>query len=193
MSESTQVALEYHKALRAEIVERLKMRDGILLGYIAAASALVGYSLEHLHDISPLVFILPFLALGSAITIAQHQDQIVAFNQYLTRELAEHLPAGAEKVITFNESDASRQNLAHNLWMNLTGQLILLCGPPIFIVFANWPYFTNGWSLKESYALVGIFLTALTVSRLWMSRNFRNHAMQGLLHPIRKNATQHHP
>ena len=117
MSETTQVALEYHKALRAETVERLKMRDRILLGYIAAASALVGYSLEHLHDVSPLVLILPFLALGSAITIAQHQDQIVAFNQYITRELADHLPSAAEKVITFNESDAARQHLAH-MWLS---------------------------------------------------------------------------
>ena len=137
MSESTQIALEYHKALRAEIIERLKMRDRILLGYLAAASALVGYGVEKPDYLPRFAVILPFLALGSAITIAQHQDQIVAFNQYIyiTVELAKHLPSGADKVITFNESEAARQHLAHNLWMNLTAQLILLCGPPIFIAF----------------------------------------------------------
>jgi hypothetical protein len=83
MSESTQIALEYHQALRAEILERLKMRDRILLGYLAAASALVGYGLEKPDYLPRFAFILPFLALGSALTIAQHQDQIVVFNQYI--------------------------------------------------------------------------------------------------------------
>ncbi len=154
------------------------MRDRILVGYIAAASGIVGYMLEKGIDTSPLVLIVPFLSLGAALTIAQHQDQIVAFNQYLTNELAHHLPSGPDRIKTFDESRASRQHLPHNLGMSFASQVTLLCVPPLFVVLR---YFTSGSLLETSYAVAGVFLTAIAGGRLWMSYKYRKRVVEELL------------
>jgi hypothetical protein len=180
-SPATEVALEYFKALRAEIIERLKMRDAILLGFLTAAGALIGYGLQHEDFRTGLLAFFPFFALGAATTVSQHQDQIVAFNQYIVQELGRHLSSGADRILDFNESEAARQHVGHNLWMNFVGQLILLCGPSIFVFSANAPFLTKGWTYKESFALLGMSLTVLTAARTWFSRRFRGRVMSRLL------------
>jgi hypothetical protein len=156
------------------------------VGYIAAASGLVGYSLKESLNNSTLALIVSFLALGSALTIASHQDQIVGFSEYLTNELANHLPSGADKVITFDQSATNREHLPHNLGMSFAAQVILLCGPPIFIFFRNGDYFTSGAPL----AFAALLLTAIAGGRLSMSYRYREGVMKRLM---RKNATQHNP
>src|SRR5258708_26932740 len=87
--------LEHYKALRAEVIERLKMRDQVLLAYLAAVGVLVGYSagdavrLKTMFDI--LMILLPFLALGAATCVAQHQDTITSFNEYIIHDLLPQL------------------------------------------------------------------------------------------------------
>jgi hypothetical protein len=170
------------------------MRDRILIGYLAAVAALIGYGVDHPAIKAPTAFILPFLALGAAVTITQHQDQIVAFNQYITLELWDYLPSRADHVKNFDASQAAHQHMPRNLWMNLTGQLTLLCGPPICVLFvSNYPYFENGWSLKDSYALVGLVLTLLTGARLWQSRNFRHRVMSAVFAEAKKRQHAHTP
>lgn len=189
--EATHVALEYHKALRAEIIERLKLRDHILLAYLGATGALVGFAFEH-PDLKPsLLVVLPFLGLGGATMVAQHQDQIVAYNRYITKDLAHYLPAGVEeKVPDFYGSETARDHLKRNLWMNFVSQLIVLCGPPIFAVILNQPHLADGWAMKDTYTVLGLGLTAATAGRLWLSLAFRHKVMAKLpSHHAKRSAT----
>ena len=116
--ERTKVALEYFKELRAETVERLKMRDQILLGYLAAAGALIGYGQQNAKFNLSLVLVVPFLALGAATVITQHQDQIAALNEYISLDLANNLPDRMTPVVNFNASTSGIRHLKRNLWLN---------------------------------------------------------------------------
>jgi hypothetical protein len=178
--ERTHVAIEYFKALRTETIERLKMRDRILFGYLGATAALIGYGQEHADFKFSLIVLVPFLALGAATSIVQHQDQIVAFNEYITLELIDDLPETANPVRNFYGSKAGINHLFHNITMNLVAQLTLLCGPPLFVFLNGCPYFQGGWSLKEFYGSLGLILTVLTAARIWLSRNFRKRIMSKL-------------
>ena len=179
-TERTRVAIEYFKTLRTESIERLKMRDQILLSYLGAAAALVGYGQQNQRFNASLVMVIPFLGIGAATMIAQHQDQIVAFSEYTSLELSRDLPDCPRPVIDFNSSTAGMTHLSRNLWMNFIAQLVLICGPPIFILWNNQPYFHPAASIKDVYGILGFLLTLLTAVRIWLSRRFRNRVMSKL-------------
>ena len=120
------------------------------------------------------------LQLRSLTAIAQHQDQIVAFNEYLTLELIDDLPNKNNPVINFNASKAGINHLAHNLSANLIAQLILLCGPPLFALINGCPDSLSSISSKELYGTLGTVFAILTIGRIWFSRNFRNRVMSKL-------------
>jgi hypothetical protein len=66
MNDQTAVALEIY-ALRAEIVERIKLRDQVLLAYMGAVAGLIGFSVKEAPPQSLFkasMVLLPFLALG---------------------------------------------------------------------------------------------------------------------------------
>jgi hypothetical protein len=57
------VALENYEAPRAQVLEPLKMRDRLIVGYLAAATALFGYGVEQREFEPSLPVLLAFLAL----------------------------------------------------------------------------------------------------------------------------------
>jgi hypothetical protein len=174
--ERTQIAVEYYKALRAETIERLKMRDAILLGYLTAITALIGYGLNNEKFGPSLVLLVPFLALGAAITIAQHQDQIAAFSEYISLQLAHDLPDKMTPVINFNAAPTGIHHLSHNLNMNLFAQLVLICGPVAFILWNYYPSHPS-WSLRVGYWIIGLALVLTTGCQIFYSWWFRRSVM----------------
>jgi len=188
---SNKVALEYFKALRTEIIERLKMRDKVLLGFLAASGALIAFGLDAKNvEFKPwLLAVIPFLSVGAATTIAQHQDQIVAFNQYIALQLGPHSASGVDGVVDFNQSEAAGQALDHNLRMNFIAQLFLLCGPSIFVLVTS--YFVQASPVADSPAqdrrltlllpVLGLLLTLLAAGRIFGSFRYRSRVMKSLL------------
>src|SRR5690349_6907959 len=93
--QQTIVALKHLESCRQEIIERLKMREQIVLAYVAAVAALIGYAAK--PSAGPfdyeamlasgafqlLVVLLPLLSLYASYSVALHQEQIQAFAEYL--------------------------------------------------------------------------------------------------------------
>jgi hypothetical protein len=52
----------------------------------------------------------------------------------------DHLPSPADHIMNFDASHAAHQRMPRMLWMNLTGQLTLLCGPPVCVLLSNYPF-----------------------------------------------------
>jgi hypothetical protein len=180
-NEATHVALEYHKALRTEIIERLKMRDNALLAYLGASGALLGYGMKEGKFVNSLLIILPFLALGAAAIIIQHQDQIIGIYEYLTLELVKHLPEGGKRVITFNESKAASEHFRPNISMGFLAQILLICGPPVFAIVVNLADSPGPWTrAADTYLILGIVLNGITVGWLWSSMRYRSVTMSRL-------------
>jgi hypothetical protein len=74
-----ELALEYYKVARAEIIERMKMREAILFAYLTAVSALLTVVLASTRQRSCFCSchcLVPLLGLGTASIIAQHHEMI---------------------------------------------------------------------------------------------------------------------
>ena len=106
-NEQTLVATKYFDCYRIEIMERLKMREQIVLAYVAAVVALFGYAARPSIDpsgvnvvrvmLATVIFqllpaLLAFLAMVASYSIAQHQEQIQAFSEYIALDLEEFSP-----------------------------------------------------------------------------------------------------
>jgi hypothetical protein len=131
-TEETAVALEYYKALRAEIVSRFQMRDQVMLGYLAATGTLLGFvfTKENSSHLLPYLLVLfPFLSLGALSMVAQHQDQITAYYEYFCTELRSSLSKNEQTVAMFYLSKAAQEHTRHILAMLFISQTIIMCGP----------------------------------------------------------------
>src|SRR5689334_15325438 len=88
-----EVALEFYKTARAELIERIKLRDAALFLYIAAAATIFAAVLSGKASRATLV-VVPFVALGATIVIAQHHQVIGDLGLYCGKELDYFLVRG---------------------------------------------------------------------------------------------------
>jgi hypothetical protein len=185
-SEESRLALKYYKALRAEIVSRFEMRDKVIVGYLAAIGALltVGFSKVdssgNQNLLSSLLVVVPFLSLGALSMVAQHQDQVTAYYQYFCTELRSSLSEKEQTVPMFYESRTAQDHTRHILRTLFISQFLIMCGPPILVIFLNVPYFSKGWTIKEYLLIVSLALTILTAVRAEASRRRRGKVMKEL-------------
>jgi hypothetical protein len=183
---SSTIAMEYHKALRTEIVARFQMRDQILIAYLGASGALLGYGLQKIDPnnarnfLPYLLILLPFLSLGAISMVAQHQDQITAYYQYFCTEMRSSLSEVDQKVAMFYMSKAAQENTRHNLRILFVSQLLIMCGPPVLVILLNAPYPSRPWNEKTSLLVAAVLLTALTVWRTLASMLYRSSVMSRL-------------
>jgi hypothetical protein len=181
MDDQTAVALEIYKALRAEVVERIKLRDQILLAYMAAVAALIGFSVKENPPQSLLtasMVLLPFLAIGAASAIAQHQENVTSLVRYYASTLLQYLPAGSTAVTPFEHTDTA---VARKRSLNLIflTQLTMICGP---FVFAATYTASDLWHATRTRTLFvsGSLLTSVAATILWRSRSDRNRVLEEL-------------
>jgi hypothetical protein len=163
------------------------MRDRIMIAYLAATGALLGFGVEGREGPSNLnlhvylLVILPFLSLGALSMVAQHQDQVTAYYQYFSTELRTSLSGAEKDVVMFYLSKAAQEHTSHILGMLFISQLLIMCGPPVLVMVMNAPYsFLSGWTPKESMLVVALVLTALTAWRTWSSLRYRTAVMKRL-------------
>jgi hypothetical protein len=184
--EESRLALEYYKALRTEIVSRFEMRDKVILGYLAAIGTLLTLGFSKLDSsgnenlLSSLLVVVPFLSLGALSMVAQHQDQVTAYYQYFCTELRSSFSEKEQTVPMFYLSRTAQEHTGHILWMLFMSRFLIMCGPSIFVIFLNAPYFYKGWTIKEYLLIVGLALTILTALRTEASRRHRGDVMKRL-------------
>ena len=87
---SAAATLEFYKAARSELVERVKLREQVLLLYLAFVGAIASTALSQ-NNFREISLVLPFLGLGCAILVSQHNAVIGALIRYTTKDLHEYL------------------------------------------------------------------------------------------------------
>jgi len=185
MNDQTAVALEVYKGLRTEIVERIKLRDQILLAYMGAVITLIGFSVKEAPQQQSLLkasmVLLPFLAIGAAGAIVQHQEMVTSLVKYYASTLLRFLPAGATAVTPYEHADTAT-DMKRSLNLVSVTQLTMICGP--FIFAAAYTGYTSYLVWRAASALVllacGFVLTCIASTILWQSRNYRKRMLEAL-------------
>jgi hypothetical protein len=193
LSETTRKSAEtLYQSLRTELIERVKLRDQILIAYLGAVAALVGVALgpgmlsssqhQTLSLLSALLVLVPTLSLGATAMICHHQEIMSVFTKYIALELNQWFCSFP----IYDRSRARRDFGSRAEFHILVSQVSLLCGPWCFILLLNWPFDLSHIGQKEILLFFGFIIDAVCLFRLISARNFRRRVLEDIY--IRKGS-----
>jgi hypothetical protein len=130
-----QLALAFYAAARAEIVQRLSMRETTLLAWITTAGVLVGWALKDgpSNDVKiAIAELLPIISLAFTFAISRHTIIIECIGTYLWEDLdgllrQKELPKVAP--CHWDRSTTLDRNAKNYLFLERITYLLLMAGP----------------------------------------------------------------
>jgi len=130
----------YYTSARTELIERIKLRDGVLVLYLAAVGALFGIAVGGGVEKQKLLLLLPFLAFGAAVIISQHTSVIGALASYCVTELAPFLRglAPSEDAPQWDDSRALAQYQHAAVHLRTWGHGVMIIIPAVIALSFNW-------------------------------------------------------
>ena len=142
MATAGELAVTYYNAARAEILQRIALREQVLLAGITAFGAIAGLAVT--IKTPALLNFFPVLSLALAIVLFRHHLLIIDLGIYIHNELTQYLEVCDQVAGTgttalprhwdrwLQSSDASHhrsENLSTVLWFELTGAWLLIWAP----------------------------------------------------------------
>lgn len=143
-----ELVLKLNESTHQQTIARLKMRDNILLVYLAATASIFGISLGA-EKISEITLIIPYLALGVAILYSHHNLFIGAALDYSSKELKKFIrnKFPNESIPSYHTSHSFRKFYSPAMWLMAIGSFILIIVPCIITLVFNFHYILSGESI----------------------------------------------
>lgn len=164
----------HEQTARAEIIQRIALRDNALVLYIGAIGAIIG--LVGSGNIGlEILLIVPYLAFGAAIIINQHNVLIGLLGHYLVVELDTEYKKLDEYVPQWDGSKSATTTIGkYPVLLQLKyGHLVLIATPPILGLILNWRFLYPTTLLAIAWWL-GVVLTLLSVGIILGAARYRN-------------------
>jgi hypothetical protein len=102
-----ELACAFFSAARSELMQRLKMRQDTLIGYVVAVAALGSFIFKDGVGPSPtamLLTVIPLLGICTAFLVTEHVLDAGALGQYAAMELPNCLPIALRSVVPWEQS-----------------------------------------------------------------------------------------
>lgn len=133
------VAMEFYKAARSELVERVKLRDQVLTAYLAFVGVIFGALF--LKDLGKEVgLVIPFLGLGCAILVCQHNAVIGALIRYTNRDLQPVISSEIGRIPEFVSSRSFKTHSSFSNALRSFGHAVIVLVPEICGLAMNYQH-----------------------------------------------------
>ena len=130
-------ARQHHTTARSELIQRIQLRDHVLMVFLAAVGTLFGIAFG--TSAKPeILLVVPYLTLGATVIISQHQEVIGSLGSFLHNELHPFLDKIGEAAPQWDTSEALKDYLTTAIWMRTSGHSILLLVPCLAALAINW-------------------------------------------------------
>lgn len=157
-------ATNYYRAVREELIERVKLRDQVLLVYLGFVGAVLGTSLTK-DSWREIGLILPFLGLGCAILVSQHNAVIGAIIRFINEDLKKNLKDVGIDVPEFVSSNSFRGHSRYSNFSRSFGHAVVIMIPEVAGLGINFRHalsspFPMGpaWWFGLAFALCSAFV-----------------------------------
>jgi hypothetical protein len=151
-----EIKLKIYECTKSEYIEHIKIRNGSLVAYLGIVGVLMSGVLSMQNPKFEILLSLPFISLGIAFIIGQHNMAISSISKYCANDLN-------DKKLPLWESSQSLHEFSKTAVIFTTiGNLISLTIPAIVSLMLNWSLLYG----NETYRVVmimDIVLTVLTV------------------------------
>lgn len=161
-----ETARKTYEGARWEITTRIKLREQILLIYLGAVGTIFGVAFGVTAQYE-ILFVIPFVSVGSAILLSQHDSAIGVLVYFCTHELNEflaHLEPPEDCVQWDNSKTLSRFG-SRSLFLRTSAHIIILIVPCVMSLIGNWSHalqspFPYGplWWFSLLLSIVAIFV-----------------------------------
>ena len=134
-------ARAYYNSARAELIERIRLRDQIFVFYLAGVGAVFGVGLGATSK-TDMLMLAPFLGLGAAILISQHFAVIGALASYCVLELGPFLRGltPSEDAPQWDDSKALAEYRHAAIGMRTWGHVLLIILPSAGGLAVTWKH-----------------------------------------------------
>ena len=151
-------------AAREEIITRMQQRDAVLLGYLAAVGAIFGF----VSGKPDLLWMLPFLALGASLLVAQHQEAIGSLQHFLVSELEPFFKQKQEDAPQWNSSAAYKEFSDRSLGWRFAAHFVLIPIPSVVGLYVYWLQTTGTvWKRLGYLAIILLSIAVLMISHIY--------------------------
>jgi hypothetical protein len=157
----------HEQTARAEIIQRVGLRDNALVLYLGAVGALVSFA-GTANKGTEILLIIPYLAFGATTIIEHHHMMIGVLSHYLAVDLDTQYRRLKEFVPQWDNSASAREVYAKRPYFirRKFGHWILVAMPAVLSLIVNYQYIwqrsflTAAWWLGSLLALLSIVTIA---------------------------------
>jgi len=122
----------FYGAARAEILQRLSLREQTFLAWITAVGVVVGFAVKNAPPNLMLLQIVPVLSLLFGVAVYRHHTLIDYLATHINQELAAHLRQSDDSAPRhWDNSRTLKTTMTNFLTTEVLVYLALLAGPPI--------------------------------------------------------------
>ncbi|WP_038881859.1 hypothetical protein [Vibrio jasicida] len=142
-----ELAVKFYEAARAELIERIRLRENIILFYVGAVATLLGVAFGKESVNNEILFVIPLLSLAASILVSHHNSLIGALGLYCSVELKNSLNSNLENpVVQWDESKALIQGSSKAVRTRLIPHLLVISAPALIALIVNIHYLSTLWS-----------------------------------------------
>ena len=135
---------------RTELVERIRLREQVLLVYLAVIGTIFGIALENFEK-NTILLIIPFIAFGCSILVSQHNSVIGTLLHFCSHEIKPFLESIDEYAPQFGVSMAFKEHSKRSNYLRSFGHAIIIIIPCFVALIYNIhhaisPLFSGGFA-----------------------------------------------
>ena len=164
----------HEQMARAELIQRIVLRDNALVLYLGSVGAILGFIGGGKIGLE-ILLVIPFLAFGVTTIIEQHNVMIGLLGHYLHVELDSEYKKIKEFVPQWNGSDSFKQRIGKYPWLlqRKVAHSLLIVTPSVLGLILNTQYLFTKNILTVAWCL-GIFFTVISTLTIFQASNYRN-------------------
>jgi hypothetical protein len=157
------LALSFYQAARAEIVQRIGLRESTLIAWITSAGVLIGWGVTQPPHAMRIAEVLPWVSLAFGLLIFRHSTIIDALSNYLNHDLYKGLRQNEEHVPRhWDLSNSLHEKIPTYLVLEGVAYLLIQNVPPVLAMTYLYVYHP-GLICSSTAAQAALLATVLTI------------------------------
>lgn len=173
-------ARTFYESAREELIQRIRLRDNVLLFYLGAVGTISGVALGGGGVTKEILFILPFLTLGVAILVSQHNALIGSLGHFCACEIEPFFEdsSNSEYAPQWDSSDALEGYKQQAIKLRSWGHTLMILVPAIASLSINYSYIIApvAFGILWWSAFISLVLSSLVIyqAHLWRKSLYRD-------------------
>jgi hypothetical protein len=157
-----ETARKNYESVRLEFVQRIQLRDNIILAFLGATGTVFGIALATAAK-PEILLIIPYLALGTTVLTVHHHSVMMAILDFTCCELEPFLAQIGESAPLWDSSQAVKRNVSRFMLLRTSGHYLIINVPSIAGLLMNWRHKANSSLSLETLWWFGVAATLISI------------------------------